>query len=229
MIAKLREKEKAIKLRKKGLSYGEILKQVPVTKASLSLWLRDVKLSKKQQDRLTKKSLAGLSLGAKIKKENRILKTKKIKKKAIKEIGRIGKKQLWLIGVALYWAEGSKQKEHNPSVRVEFGNSDDQMIRFYLKWLKEICNLSSEDLDFRIDIHETADGEKAKRHWARVTNLSLDKFQNVFWKKHKVNTKRKNVGKDYYGLLRINVKRSTDLNRKITGWIEGICKQSGVV
>jgi len=226
MIAKLREKEKAIKLRKGGLSYGEILKQIPVTKASLSLWLRNVKLSKKQQNRLREKSLAGLSLGAKVKKENRILKTKQIKKEAIREIGKIDKKQLWLIGVALYWAEGSKQKEHNPSVRVEFGNSDDQMIQFYLKWLKEICNLNNEDLDFRIDIHETADSEKAKRHWSKITNFPLNKFQKIFYKKHKINTKRKNIGKDYHGLLRINVKKSTDLNRKIAGWIEGICKQA---
>jgi len=32
--------------------------------------------------------------------------------------------------------------------------------------------------------------------------------------------KRKNIGKSYYDLLRIKVKGSSDLNRKIQGWIE---------
>jgi hypothetical protein len=34
---------------------------------------------------------------------------------------------------------------------------------------------------------------------------------------------------NYYGQLRIVVKKSTDLNRKVAGWIEGICVKSGVV
>jgi len=47
--------KKAIELRKKGLSYSEILKCVPVAKSTLSLWLRSVGLSKKQRQRLTDK------------------------------------------------------------------------------------------------------------------------------------------------------------------------------
>lgn len=229
MIAKLREKEKAIKLRKKGLSYGEILKQVPVTKASLSLWLRNVKLSKRQQGRLIKKSLAGLSLGAKVKKENRILRTQQIKKEAIKEIGKIGKKQLWLIGVALYWAEGSKQKEYRVSELVSFANSDPKMILIFLYWLQNFCAVENKDIAFYIYLHETADGEKVKKYWSKLTGLPLSRFQKIIWKKHKVKTIRKNIGEDYHGLLKITVKKSTDLNRKIAGWVEGICKYSGVV
>ena len=33
----------------------------------------------------------------------------------------------------------------------------------------------------------------------------------------------------YFGLLRIRVRKSTDLNRKISGWIEEICRKWGVV
>jgi hypothetical protein len=225
MIAKIEEKKKAIELRKKGLSYSEILKQVPVTKASLSLWLRDIRLSKKQQDRLVKKSLSKLNLGAKIKKEKRILKTERIKKKAVKEIGKIRKRELWLIGIALYWAEGSKQKKHNVSQGVEFGNSDPEMIKFYLNWLKDCCGIASEDIVFYIYLHKTVDGEKVKKYWSQITELPLNRFQKIIWKKHKFKTIRKNIGKDYHGLLKITVKKSTDLNRKIAGLIEGIRKQ----
>jgi len=44
----------------------------------------------------------------------------------------------------------------------------------------------------------------------------------VSWKRHKINTKRTNIGKDYFGVLRVYVRRSVNLNRKISGWIEGI-------
>ena len=45
MIKKTELNKKAIMLRKKGLTYSAILEKVPVTKASLSLWLRDIRLT----------------------------------------------------------------------------------------------------------------------------------------------------------------------------------------
>ena len=52
---KLKLKEKAVKFRKQGLSYSEILKQIPVAKSTLSLWLKSVNLSNKQSQRLAEK------------------------------------------------------------------------------------------------------------------------------------------------------------------------------
>jgi len=43
------------------------------------------------------------------------------------------------------------------------------------------------------------------------------------------NKYRKNQGKDYYGLVRVKVLKSTDLNRKISGWIKGVCIRCGIV
>jgi len=223
-MARLKEKGRAIEFRKRGLSYNEILRRVPVAKSTLSLWLRSVRLAKRQKQKLTAKKLAGALRGAKERRRQRQVITERIKKKAREEIGKINKRELGLIGITLYWAEGSKQKEYNPSEKVIFTNSDPKMIRFFLRWLKEICNIEPKDITFYIDIHKTADGERAKRYWSRITNLPLGKFQKITWKKHKIKTKRKNVGKNYYGLLRMKVKRSTSLNRKIMGWIEGICK-----
>src|SRR3990167_9065647 len=112
MIPKIQEKEKAILLRKEGFSYTEILEQVPVAKSSLSLWLRSVGLSKKQKQRLTDKKLASIKRGWAKWHQMRVDKTNEIKKESIKEIQelRVGVRDLWLIGVALYWAEGSKER-----------------------------------------------------------------------------------------------------------------------
>ena len=228
-MLKLKEKEKAIKLRKKGLSYREILKEVSVAKSTLSLWLRSVGLAKIQKQRLTKKRLAGALRGALARRNQRLAITKEIKTKAKNEIKKISKRELWFLGVALYWAEGSKQKEHLVSHSVQLGNSDSRLIKLFLKWLLEICKISLENIDFEIYIHETANIKEAKKYWARILNLPEKRFKKVRLKKHKIKTKRKNVGKSYHGLLRIRVKKSTNLNRKIAGWIEGISKNCGVV
>ena len=102
MIVKLKEKEIAIKLRKKGLSYNEILRKVPVAKSSLSLWLQSVGLSKKQKQRLTKKKIASALRGALSRKNQRLDIVKRISGAAKDEIGKINKRELWLIGATLY-------------------------------------------------------------------------------------------------------------------------------
>ena len=57
-MSKPDEKLKAIELRRRGLSYREVLRHVPVANSTLSLWLRQVGLSRTQTQRLTAKRLA---------------------------------------------------------------------------------------------------------------------------------------------------------------------------
>ena len=47
MQPKTAEKARAIQLRKQGKTYSEIMKEAPVAKATISLWLHDVQLAKK--------------------------------------------------------------------------------------------------------------------------------------------------------------------------------------
>ena len=216
------EKEKAIKLRKQGFSYSEILKEVLVAKSTLSLWLRSVGLAKKQKQRLTEKRLTAALRGAKARKDHRIAVTKEIKDKARNEIGKLSKRELWLIGVALYWAEGAKEKPWSVNVDLKFNNSDPLMIIFFLKWLKKICLVSPQDIIYELYIHETANWKDAARYWSKIISIPPQKIR-VYFKHNKIKTKRKNTGNDYHGLIMVRVKKSTNLNRKITGWAEGIC------
>ena len=223
MSPKLKEKERAIELRKKGYSYSEILKEISVAKSTLSLWLRSVGLAKKQKQRLTEKRLTALKRGWEACQKKRILITQKIKKEAKEEIKKINKKELWMIGTALYWAEGTKAKEYRRGEKVSFSNSDPNMILLFLKWLKEICLVSPSHLIYELYIHKNADWKEAQKYWAQILSIPLNEIR-IYFKKHKTFTKRKNVGKKYYGVMRIKVRRSTNLNRKIAGWIEKICE-----
>jgi len=49
----------------------------------------------------------------------------------------------------------------------------------------------------------------------------------VYYKKGKINTIRKNIDNSYNGLIRIKVLKSTDLNRRIAGYIEGLIELFG--
>src|SRR3990167_1070594 len=145
MTAMSKDKNRAIKLRKKGLSYSEILKEVPAAKSTLSLWLRNVGLAKRQRQKLTEKKRLAQIKGAQVRHDQRIEKSRIITNRAFQEIGEITERELKLIGAALYWAEGSKQKEHNVSEQVMFSNSDPLMISVFLRWLVNICRISKQE------------------------------------------------------------------------------------
>ena len=227
---KLELKNRAVKLRKDGFSYNEILKRVLVAKSTLSLWLRSVDLSEAQKQKLTQKKRAGIMKGGQARRANRVKSTEDIVQLSLREIKKIGldKNSLFLVGVALYWAEGAKQKEHNVSQPVCFANSDPQMLLIFLLWLDTICNIKKESLVFSLYIHLTADIETSVNFWESVLNINKSKIRVVL-KKNEIKSFRKNKGSSYNGLIRITVPKSTNLNRKINGWIKGIIENCPVV
>jgi hypothetical protein len=129
-----------------------------------------------------------------------------------------------LIGVALYWAEGSKEKANKPGAGVQFVNSDGTMIKLFLKWLSEIDTVTPERIKFTVAIHENSENRIGNviKFWSQQTGFPKDKFTRIYYKKHNPKTKRKNVGSLYNGVLAITVNRSSDLNRKIAGWTQAI-------
>lgn len=224
-MAKPNEQAEALKLRRLGFSYSEIQEKILVSKATLSLWLRGIRLSKVQEDRLAKKKLRGVEKGGQKRKDQRLAVIEALKKSATIDIAKLDKMVFWLSGAALYWAEGSKQKDHNVSVGVKFSNSDSRMINFFYKWLQVICKVSLNDITFEIYIHENANIKKAQLFWSKVLGVDTSKLLKVRLKKTTNNKYRKNQGKNYNGLIRINVSKSTNLNRKIMSWVEELYNQ----
>jgi hypothetical protein len=229
MIRKETLKKQVVALRKNGLSYSEILKQVPVAKSTVSLWLRDVGLSKQQHQRLTEKKIAAIIRGGQAKKAQRLQRTKDIYEAAEREVGRISKEQFWILGVGLYWAEGSKEKEHRPGTNLTFNNSDPAMIKVFLKWLIEVCKVNPVNMTLEIYIHKNSINQtpKVQEHWLKVTGFPIASLQRVYYKQNKIRTNRKNVGNLYYGTLRVKVNASSALLRRVAGWTRGIVRELG--
>ena len=77
---------------------------------------------------------------------------------------------------------------------------------------------------FNIFLHDTHKGRvrEVKKYWSNVTHFPFKSFSSVYWKKNDIKTNRKNTGQKYYGVLKIKVKKSSSLVRKVAGWSEGI-------
>src|SRR3989338_7224097 len=104
------KKNLARRLRKTGKSYSEILKLVKISKSTLSLWLRDIPLSEKQRRELEGRTKSRYS-GSKARQQARINLTKEIIENSKRESGDLLNNRLFLSGLMLYWAEGTKRGE----------------------------------------------------------------------------------------------------------------------
>lgn len=219
-------KAAAIAMRQAGETYDEIRAALGVSKSSLSLWLRDLYLTDDQRKVLSNKHATAPQRRGASNRARRAAKRAAISQRAAREIGVVTEREAFLVGAILYWAEGAKAKPWRPSQCVDFINSDPRLIRLFLAWL-EVIGVAADRLSFRISIHESADLPEAERYWRALVGLSEARFLRAQLKKHNLTSNRRNRGADYHGCLIIRVTRSTELYRRIEGWVEGIVMALG--
>ncbi|MFF9486832.1 hypothetical protein [Streptomyces sp. NPDC014676] len=212
-------RDKARELRLQGWTYDQIQVELGCSKSSISLWVRDLPKPERrdptEQARLANRKRWEHELA--VRDEQR----RRTKAAAAQEIGAMSDRDLFLAGVALYWAEGAKDKPYARRENVLFVNSDPGIIKLYLAWL-DLLGVEPERLRYRVMIHMTADVEGAKRYWADLAGLDVSQFQKTTIKKHNPTTIRKNVGDTYRGCLVIRVSQGADLYRRIEGWWTGM-------
>jgi hypothetical protein len=143
------------------------------------------------------------------------------KQEAAAAIGALSDRELFLTGVALYWAEGTKDKPHVRRECVEFVNSDPCMIRVFLAWL-DLLEVNRDRLHCRVMIHESADVAAAEHYWSDLVAIDRSALGKTILKKHNPKTVRKNVGDSYRGCLAVRVLKGADLYRRIEGWWSGM-------
>jgi hypothetical protein len=216
-------RDQARELRTQGLSYNEIVARLGVSKSSVSLWVRDIPCperfayvhSERRQEGLRKFNAA------------RTARQAAETEAAAAEIGELTDREVLIAGAIAYWCEGSKNKPHRKANRVVFVNSDPGLINFFLLFLDAV-GVNREDLIFRVQIHENADAEAAQQFWLEVTGAQPSQFRSPTLKHHNPKTVRMNVGDDYHGCLRIDVRRSGELYRRIEGWASAITTSSAL-
>jgi len=214
---KLKEKQISRKLRKQGWSINEICNKFGFSKGSVSLWVRDIKLTPKQKQKLsekgTKKEIIERRRLTRLTNENE--RRQIIVDKAKRGIINLSKKELFLIGIALYWAEGSKTQRNV----VKFSNSDPDMIKLIMKFFRIICRVPKEKFRGYIHIHPHLNHKKAENYWSCISQIPLNQFYKTYRKPNKASGNKKDTLP--FGTLDINI-CDTKLFLKIKGWIEKI-------
>jgi hypothetical protein len=223
-MAKSKFKLLARGMRREGMSIKEISKKLSVSVGSVSMWCKDIELTEEQilnlQKRRTDPYYGKKREYLESKQKELKEKIQKIKLNSIIEIGQLSHRELLIAGTALYWGEGFK-KDH----QVGLATTDVLAAKFYILWLKVCFGIKNEDLLIRLTINLTFKNEEKRiqEYWAEKLNLDLKKFSKTFFQKS--TWKKEYENKDAYnGVIRIRVRKSMDLLRRIQGYIEGVAQ-----
>lgn len=135
----------------------------------------------------------------------------KVKKKLSPE-----EENLRIAGIMLYWAEGSKKGKE-----VSFANSDPQMIKIFLKFLRQICGVGESRLRIHVYAYSYQNIDEVKEYWHKVTKVPLAQFPKPYVRKGNPNLSGRKLP---YGLIQIryNDKRLLEL---IMTWVKDYVKK----
>ena len=129
------------------------------------------------------------------------------------EIPSITKRELLLIGTALYWGEGGKTK----TGMARIANSDPNVIRIMMRFFQEIFDVPPRKFRGHVHTFSHLNVEAAERYWAGVSGIPRNQFYKTYAKPSVASSnKRDNLP---YGTFQIYV-CDTKIFLTIMGWIE---------
>jgi transcriptional regulator with XRE-family HTH domain len=220
-MAKIFEREKAKNLRESGLSISDIASKLKVSKSTVSYWCRDIILSEAAIQKIIKSSERKSTVGIlryteslRIERQERVLSDKR---KGGTLLGKLSERDILCVGLGLYWGEGYKKGNQ------EFGftNSDEKMLKFYIKWLETVFKVSKANLILRVSINELHKYriQEVQDFWIKQTNIPIHQFTLPSF----IKTQSKKIYQNHalhFGTLRIKVRLGTRLRREVLGMIE---------
>ncbi len=227
-----KEKSLALKLRLSGKSYGEITKSLGIPKSTLSGWFSGLILSRGVQEEISrkgrKKSTEALVNHNKRQTYLAIKRASTIRAETAKKINNFSQKDLLILGIMLYWAEGYKR----PMVRngrevtyhvVSLTNSDPFLIKIFLKFLREYCCVPNEKIKANLRIFQHHNDKNLIKYWSEQTGIVDSNFGKTYTGVSKSSQGVRPFNRLPYGVIQIVV-ADTKLFHQIMGYIEGMKK-----
>ena len=227
-MAKPPEKMRALRLRREGKSIKDIAFEIGVSPRTVSVWVRNLILTKAQRNELRKNQIAsgnsGRLLGAVMNHKKKLERISRAQAEAAAAISEISFEALFYLGLGLYWGEGSKTESSSLAVT----NADPRMIRLMIRWFTECMQIEKERFMPRIFIskmhHDRA--EVILDYWAQELNISAAQFKRtVFLPRGKKIYENRDM---YYGVLALRVAKGGQVRTKILSYIERITEVSSL-
>lgn len=180
-MAKLKEQQEAIRLRQQGLSYREIRLQIPVSKGTLSLWLRNYPLSRKQLQRLKDQRHSGIEKFRETMRKKREARLTQTYQEQKQKWLPLSDNELFLAGLFLYWGEGSKADRHLISI----SNTDPTVIKVAMHWMQKSLHLPLEKIKVRLQLYSDMDIKKTISFWSDTLGIPKSHFGKTYVKQTK--------------------------------------------
>lgn len=217
---------KSRKLRSSGKSIKDIAQTLGVSSSSVSRWCSDIKLSDQQIKSLENKrrdaGVKALTPWIERNKKQKIFDLREQAKLGTQDLGSISKRDLFVLGLGLYWGEGYKRG----SQECGFTNSDPHIIRTVLSWFQICYNIELERISATLTINNLyrEKSERIHRYWIRETGIPKNQFMKPTFIDGYGGSKKN--PETYVGTLRIKVRRGTSLRRRILASIEALAIES---
>ncbi len=104
------------------------------------------------------------------------------------------------VGLMLYWCEGTNYvPRYRNNGTLAFTNTNIDMLKIWIKFLKDICNLNKEKIRARIYVHKNQNGQELKRYWSKILRIPLSNFENISY------TNKNSTKPGYKGTVKIKV------------------------
>lgn len=205
---KTAERFKALQLRREGQSLKEISNKLNVSKSTVSLWVRDVVLSKDAEKLLLSKIKLGQYVGAEKKKAQTRAKEENYYNEAVKELRR-GASEDKIVCAMIFWCEGTKNVKNG----VTFTNSDPKLVKKFLSLLRKTFQLDERKFRPCIHLHGYHSPQKQLDFWSKITDIDKRQFIKPYLKP---NT-GKRLHENYEGCISIKY-HDNDLARRLTAF-----------
>lgn len=215
-------KSAATKLRDDGYSYSFISERLGIAKSTLSNWFRDRPFMP-NHDTLQRVKVGQAKYGL-ARKKQRVQETQTLLDRGLREIGNVSQRDLWMIGLGVWLGEGSKTVE-----QIRLANSDPAVIKLWLRWLREVCELKDANITARMHLYLDGDEQVCMQYWQAVTGLHTSAFRKTQFDTRSSKATGKK-GKLPYGTLHISViaagnpEYGVRLYRRMMGWVSAILR-----
>lgn len=178
-MARLKDHQKALELRRQGMSYSQIKEILGVGKSTLSPWLRDYPLSKERIRELRDYSAQRIERFRQTMREKRNTRIAEVYRTQKKAITPLSKQGLLIAGLMLYWGEGTK----SGTSALILANTDPNMVRFFIHWMNQSLNIAKNKLRIRLHLYKDMDIKKELAYWSQELKIPSSQFSPSYIKK----------------------------------------------
>ncbi len=181
-MARFKDKEKALELRKQEMSYSQIKKELGISKSTLSGWLKNYPLSEERIRELRDHNDQRIERCRETKRKKKEKRLGEFYLEQKNKIFPLNRRDLFIAGLFLYWGEGSK----TISSRISVSNTNPSVIIFFADWIIKYLKIPKEKINIQLHLYNDMDIDKEIVFWSNKLNIPKKQFTKPYIKQSSI-------------------------------------------